>query len=85
MTYNADNPGRMEAICDAINKSYYNNEGTHNIAGKKGLRPFALSIAIRKRHFYNKYATINNALCLAITASTLSSDYVANEAVIAKH
>ena len=45
-----------------------------------GFRPFALSIAIRKRHFYNKYAH-----CQATTASTLSSDYVANEALIAKH
>ena len=49
-----------------------------------GFRPFALS-AIRKRHFYNKYATTDNVLCQAITAFTLSSDYVANEAVIAKH
>ena len=49
------------------------------------IRPFALSIAIRKRHSYNKYATTNNALSRAITAFTLSSDYVANEAVIAKH
>ena len=50
-----------------------------------GFRPFSLSLAIRKRHFYNKYATTYNALCQAITAFTLSSDYVANEAVIAKH
>ena len=50
-----------------------------------GFRPFALSVAVRKRHFYNKYATTDNALCQAITAFTLSSDYVANEAVIAKH
>ena len=50
-----------------------------------GFWPFSLSIAIRKRHFYNKYATTNNALCQAVTAFTLSSDYVANEAVIAKH
>ena len=28
-----------------------------------GFRPFTLSIAIRKIHFYNKYATTNNALC----------------------
>ena len=49
-------------------------------------RPFALSVAIMKRHFYNKYATTaNNALCQAVTAFTLSSDYVANEAIIAKH
>ena len=50
-----------------------------------GFRPFSLSVAIRKRHFYNKYATTDNALCQAITAFTLLSDYVANEAVIAKH
>ena len=50
-----------------------------------GFRPFALSVAIRKRHFYNKYAPTDNALCQAITAFTLSRDYVANEAVIAKH
>ena len=48
-------------------------------------RPFALSVDIRKRHFYNKYTTTDNTLCQAITAFTLSSDYVANEAVIAKH
>ena len=50
-----------------------------------GFRPFALSVAIRKRDFYNKNATTDNELCHAITAFTLSSDYVANEAVIAKH
>ena len=49
-----------------------------------GFRPFALSVAIRKRHFYNKYGTTDNALCQDITAFALSSDYVANEAVIAK-
>ena len=49
-----------------------------------GFRPFSLSVAIKKRHFYNKYAT-TYTLCQAITAFTLSSDYVANEAVIAKH
>ena len=48
-------------------------------------RPFSLSVAIRKRHFYNKYPTTDNAHCQVITAFTLSSDYVANEAVIAKH
>ena len=48
-------------------------------------RPFSLSVAIKKRHFYKKNATTDNALCQAITAFTLSSDYVANEAVIAKH
>ena len=41
-------------------------------------------LLLRKRYFYNKYATTDNALCQAITAFTLSSDYVANEAVIAK-
>ena len=41
-----------------------------------GFRPFALSVAIGKRHFYNKYATTDNALCQPITAFTLSSDYV---------
>ena len=50
-----------------------------------GFRPFALFVAIRKRHFYNKYATTDNALYQAFTAFTWSSDYVANEAVIAKH
>ena len=50
-----------------------------------GFRPFSLSVAIRKRHLYNKYATTENAFCQAITAFTLSSDYEANEAVIAKH
>ena len=45
-------------------------------------RPFSLSVAIRKRHFYNKYATTYNALCQAITAFTLSSDYVTNEAAL---
>ena len=50
-----------------------------------GFRPFALSFAIRKIHFYSKYVTTNNARCQAITASILSSDYVANEAVIANH
>ena len=50
-----------------------------------GFRPFARSVAIMKRHFYNKCATTDNELCQAITAFTLSSDYVANEAVIAKH
>ena len=50
-----------------------------------GFRSFALSVAIRKRLFYNKYAITDNALCQAITAFTLSSDYVSNEAVIAKH
>ena len=50
-----------------------------------GFRPFSLSVAIRKRYFYNKYATTDNALCQAITAFTLSSDDVAKEAVIAKY
>ena len=50
-----------------------------------GFRSFALPIAIRKRHFYNKHTTTNNALYQAITASTLSSDYVKNKAVITKH
>ena len=50
-----------------------------------GFRPFSLSIAIRKRQFYSKYGTTYNALCQAITAFTLSSDYVAKKAVIAKH
>ena len=48
-------------------------------------RPFSLSVAIRKRHFYNKYTITDNALCHAITAFTLSSDYGANEAIFAKH
>ena len=50
-----------------------------------GFRRFSLSVAVRKRHFYNKYSTTDNALCQAITAFKLSSDYVANEEVIAKH
>ena len=28
-----------------------------------GFRPIVLSVAIRKRYFYNKYATTDNALC----------------------
>ena len=39
-----------------------------------GLRPFTLTIAIRKINFYNNFSTTFYALCRRIAASSLLSD-----------